>query len=73
MDCNPSLTHREREIAELVTAGMSNKEIARQLGIRNQTIRNILVHVFRKTSTQKRTRLAVKLIPSKYQSIASDR
>jgi DNA-binding NarL/FixJ family response regulator len=40
---------------------MSNKEIARQLGIRNQTVRNTLVHVFRKTSTRKRTQLAVKL------------
>lgn len=58
------LTPREEDIAELVAEGMSNKEIGRHLGIRNQTVRNTLVHVFRKTSTRKRTQLAVKLIVS---------
>lgn len=53
------LTRREREIAELVAFGMSNKEIARQLALRHQTVRNILVQVFRKTSTRKRKQLAV--------------
>jgi DNA-binding NarL/FixJ family response regulator len=62
MDINSVFTRREREIAELIALGMSNKEIARQLGIRNQTVRNILVHVFRKTSSRKRTQLAVKLV-----------
>jgi DNA-binding NarL/FixJ family response regulator len=60
------LTNREREIAALIAMGMSNKEIARQLGIRHQTVRNMLVNVFRKTSTRKRTQLAVKLIVSEY-------
>ena len=60
------LTMRESEIADLVAAGMSNKEIARQLGIRHQTVRNTLVHVFRKTSTRKRTQLAVKLVLLEY-------
>lgn len=59
-DCE--LTSRELEIGRLVALGMCNKEIARKLGIRNQTARNTLVHVFRKISVQKRTQLAVKLV-----------
>lgn len=62
MDCTPLLTHREKEIAELVAFGMCDKEIARELVMRNQTVRNMLVHVYRKTSTWKRTQLAVKLV-----------
>jgi NarL family two-component system response regulator LiaR len=62
MDNNPKLTSRQREIAGLVAMGMSNKEIAHYLGLRNQTVRNTLVYVFRKTSVRKRTQLAVKLV-----------
>lgn len=56
------LTPRERDIAALVAEGMSNKEIGSQLGIRHQTVRNVLVNVFRKTKTRKRTQLAVKIV-----------
>jgi DNA-binding NarL/FixJ family response regulator len=66
MDSDLLLTPRERDIAALVAEGMSNKEIARQLGIRHQTVRNMLVHVFRKTSTRKRTQLAVQIVLSEY-------
>ena len=66
IDINAVLTRRECQIAELVAFGMSNKEIARQLGLRHQTVRNTLVHVFRKTSTRKRTQLAVKLVLLEY-------
>ena len=62
MGFNALLTPRERDIAALVAEGMSNKEIGRQLGIRHQTVRNILVNVFRKTAVRKRTQLAVKLV-----------
>ena len=60
------LTRRESEIAELVAAGLSNKEIARHLGIRNQTVRNILSIVFRKTSIHRRTELAVQFVLAEY-------
>ena len=71
MDTNLFLTPRERDIAALVAVGMSNKEIGRQLGIRNQTVRNTLVHVFRKTSSRKRTQLAVKMVLLEYDSALS--
>lgn len=73
VDYDSLLSPREREIAALVGRGMSNKEIARQLGIRHQTVRNMLVHVFRKTCTHKRTQLAVRLVVSEYDSIAYEK
>ena len=72
VDINLFLTPRERDIAALVGAGMSNKEIGRQLGIRNQTVRNTLVHVFRKTASRKRTQLAVKMVLLEYESTVSE-
>jgi DNA-binding CsgD family transcriptional regulator len=57
MDADLLLTQRERDIATLVAEGMSNKETGQRLGIRLQTVRNTPVHVFRKTSTRKRTQL----------------
>jgi DNA-binding CsgD family transcriptional regulator len=62
MDSELILTPREKDIADLVAVGMSNKEIGRELGICHQTVRNMLVNVFRKTETRKRTQLAVKLV-----------
>ncbi len=70
MDQKPLLSPREQEIAGLIARGMSNKEIARELGIRNQTVRNILSIVFRKTSIHRRTQLAVSMILSEYDSAA---
>src|SRR5262249_61440027 len=35
-----ALTRREQEIVSLMTAGLSNKEIARQLRIQNATVKN---------------------------------
>lgn len=68
VDSTLYLTPREHDIAALVAAGMSNKEIGRQLGIRHQTVRNMLVIVFRKTATRKRTQLAVKMVLGEYDS-----
>ncbi len=59
MDMN-NLTPREKEITVLVATGASNKQIARQLFIRENTVKTILAKVFEKTSTQCRTELAVR-------------
>ncbi|HVI67754.1 MAG TPA: response regulator transcription factor, partial [Bradyrhizobium sp.] len=37
---NSALTRREHEIVSLMTQGLSNKEIARQLRIQNATVKN---------------------------------
>jgi DNA-binding CsgD family transcriptional regulator/tetratricopeptide (TPR) repeat protein len=53
-----SLSSREREIALLVAAGKTNREIAATLFVSEHTIRNQLVSVFAKLGISRRTELA---------------
>lgn len=50
-----ALTQREREVVELVGAGLSDKEIARRLGIALPTVKNHLHHVYEKLHVRNRT------------------
>jgi two-component system nitrate/nitrite response regulator NarL len=52
------LTARERQIMSLVSEGLSNKEIARQLKLNDGTIKVHLHHVFEKLGVSNRTSLA---------------
>jgi DNA-binding CsgD family transcriptional regulator len=54
---NP-LTHREMEVAELVAAGMTNREIARRLGIAEWTAVNHLRKIMRKLACGSRVQVA---------------
>jgi two-component system nitrate/nitrite response regulator NarL len=56
-----ALTHREREIAELVGAGAANKEIASRLGVTERTVKAHLTAIFRKLGLSDRLRLALYL------------
>jgi len=49
------LSNREVEVLGHVAAGLSNKEIARQLGISRTTVRNHLSHTFGKLRATNRT------------------
>ena len=51
------LSPREREILEVVRAGKSNREIARELGISEKTVRNHVSSLYRKTETRNRVEL----------------
>ena len=53
-------TTREIEILKLVAAGLSNKQIARELGSSPNTVRNQIHAVFRKTGVSNRTELALR-------------
>jgi DNA-binding NarL/FixJ family response regulator len=53
------LSPREMEILELVTKGMSNKEIAYRLGISHQTVKNHMTAILRKLRVDDRTQAAV--------------
>jgi two-component system, NarL family, nitrate/nitrite response regulator NarL len=53
------LTPREREVALQVSAGLSNKRIARQLNIHEGTVKVHLHSVFEKLALSNRTQLAV--------------
>ncbi len=53
----PSLTTREEEVVRLVARGLSNKSIARELGISPRTVEGHLNHVFEKLGAASRTEL----------------
>ena len=53
------LSPREMEILEHVTSGKSNKEIATDLGISHQTVKNHMTAILRKMQVDDRTQAAV--------------
>lgn len=55
------LTRREREIAELVASGLSNREIATQLLISKRTVDAHVEHIFSKLEISSRVQLTVLL------------
>ncbi|HZY08931.1 MAG TPA: response regulator transcription factor, partial [Ilumatobacteraceae bacterium] len=54
-----TLTDREREVLMLVRAGMANKQIARQLGISERTVKAHLTNVFQRLGVTDRTQAAL--------------
>lgn len=56
----PRLTPREREIIELVSRGMKNREIAEKLAITPGTVKVHLMHIFEKTGARDRYELGVR-------------
>ncbi len=53
------LSPREMEILQLITRGLSNKEIAHTLGISRQTVKNHMSSILRKLAVNDRTQAAV--------------
>jgi two-component system nitrate/nitrite response regulator NarL len=53
-----ALTARERQIMELVSTGLSNREVGERLHISEGTIKVHLHHIFQKLSIRNRTTLA---------------
>ena len=56
-ESRPELTQREHETAALVASGMSNKQIARTLGVTEGTIKQHLHSVFAKLGIHSRGHL----------------
>ncbi len=56
------LSPRETEILRSVTSGLSNKEIAVELGISQQTVKNHMTSILRKLNVDDRTQAAVTAI-----------
>lgn len=54
-----ALSSREMEILKLITRGLSNKEIAKALGISRQTVKNHMTSILRKLAVNDRTQAAV--------------
>ncbi len=53
------LSGREMEILTCITKGKSNKEVAQQLGISRQTVKNHMTSILRKLAVNDRTQAAV--------------
>ncbi len=53
------LSTREMEILTCITRGKSNKEVAQQLGISRQTVKNHMTSILRKLAVNDRTQAAV--------------
>lgn len=57
-----ALSRREREVAEAVANGASNKDVASRLGITERTVKAHLSTIFDKLGVKDRLQLAVKII-----------
>jgi DNA-binding NarL/FixJ family response regulator len=53
------LSPREMEILQLIARGYSNKEVAHELGISRQTVKNHMTSILRKLSVNDRTQAAL--------------
>jgi DNA-binding NarL/FixJ family response regulator len=56
-----TLTPREREIADLATTGLSNKDIADRLYLSRRTVESHLNRIFAKLDVRSRTAMAHRL------------
>ena len=56
-----TLTAREREIAELIQEGLSNKEIAARLVLELPTVKNHVHNILEKLAVKRRTEVRVQL------------
>ena len=56
------LTGREHQISALVARGLTNKAIAAQLEISEQSVKNMLQRAFSKTGASNRTELALLML-----------
>ncbi len=52
------LTARERQLAQLIATGLTNREIAAQLGLSVFTVRNEVGRILRKLKAKNRSQIA---------------
>ena len=56
------LTPRESQVLQMVTLGKTNKAIAYELGISEQTVKNYVSELLFKLDAESRTQLAIKTV-----------
>ena len=57
-----ALTDRELDVLELIVAGASNKQIARELGLTLATVKTHIQHIFQKAGVSSRTALSARVL-----------
>jgi DNA-binding NarL/FixJ family response regulator len=62
-----ALTTREVQIAKAVSEGRGNRDIATQLGITEQTVKNHLTSIFEKVGVSSRLQLALAILQERDQ------
>lgn len=67
------LTCRERQVVDAVAGGLSNREIASQLGISIATVKDHVHHILRKAGVPSRARLAAIARQGSLSSVRLDR
>ena len=60
------LSKREAEVVEMVTKGLSNKEVANQLFVTEKTIKFHLTNIYKKMSLKSRAQLIVWCMPHQH-------
>jgi len=55
----PDLSERESEVLVLIATGMTNKEIARRMGIAEKTVKSHLTNIFQQIGVRDRTQAAL--------------
>lgn len=58
------LSNRESEVAELVTQGLSNKEVANRLFVTEKTVKFHLTNIYKKMNVKSRAQLIVWCLPN---------
>jgi DNA-binding NarL/FixJ family response regulator len=53
------VTERQQQIVRLLAAGGTNRELAKRLGVREQTVKNQLSRIYTKLGVRNRLELAV--------------
>ena len=56
------LTPRERQIAQAIADGRTNRDIAGRLGITEQTVKNHLTSIFEKVGVENRLQLGIAIV-----------
>lgn len=59
---SPQLTGRERQVLDLILMARSNREIARQLGIEERTVKAYVGSLMRKTGVENRIELSMRAL-----------
>jgi DNA-binding CsgD family transcriptional regulator len=57
------LSNREAELSELVSMGLSNKEVGNQLFITEKTVKFHLTNIYKKLNVKSRAQLIVSCLP----------